>query len=89
MESGHWPLYRYDPRLIAEGRNPFQLDSKPPKIALRDYIYNETRYKMLEQSNPESARQFLVAAQEFVNQRWRKLEQMAKIETAPENQTLA
>ena len=52
VESGYWPLYRFDPRLRAEGKNPFQLDSKPPKVQFRDYAMNETRYRMLAQSDP-------------------------------------
>jgi pyruvate/2-oxoacid:ferredoxin oxidoreductase beta subunit len=55
VESGYWPLYRYDPRLRAEGKNPFQLDSKAPKIRFRDYALNETRYRMLAQSDPQTS----------------------------------
>ena len=47
VDSGHWPLYRYDPRLVDEGKNPFQLDSKAPSIPLKEYAYNENRYRML------------------------------------------
>jgi len=77
VDSGYWPLYRHDPRLKDEGKNPLQLDSKAPKIPLKDYIYNETRYRMLAQSNPEAAERLLVLAQEAVNERWQKYEQMA------------
>ncbi len=77
-ESGHWPLYRYDPRLKDEGKNPFQLDSKAPKIPLKDYVYNENRYRMLVQSDPEAADELIKEAQAFVNERWRKYEAMAK-----------
>ncbi len=80
--SGYWPLYRYDPRLRAEGKNPFQLDSKAPKIPLRDYAYNETRYRMLSQSMPERAEMLLAQAQAAVNARWQKYEQMARMEEA-------
>jgi hypothetical protein len=52
VESGYWPLYRFDPRLREEGKNPFQLDSKAPKIRFRDYALNETRYRMLMQIRP-------------------------------------
>ncbi|MCC6168094.1 MAG: pyruvate:ferredoxin (flavodoxin) oxidoreductase [Caldilineaceae bacterium] len=77
-EAGYWPLYRFDPRLKTEGKNPFQLDSKAPKIALRDYAYNENRYRMLAQSDPAAAEVLLKAAQEFVNQRWRRYEALAR-----------
>ena len=58
-QSGYWPLYRFDPRLKSEGKNPFQIDSKEPKISLRDYAYNESRYRMLAQSDPVSAAELL------------------------------
>jgi pyruvate-ferredoxin/flavodoxin oxidoreductase len=77
VESGYWPLYRYDPRLKIEGKNPFQLDSKPPKIRLEDYIYNETRYRVLTQTNPEAAARLLVEAQKVVEERWQRYQQMA------------
>jgi pyruvate-ferredoxin/flavodoxin oxidoreductase len=83
VESGHWPLYRYNPALELNHKNPFQLDSKAPKLPLRDYVYNETRYRMLEQSNPESAATLLAMAQEHVNEQWHKLELMAKTEVEP------
>ena len=53
VDSGHWPLYRYNPRLVDENKNPFQLDSSDPKIPLQDYIYTEGRYRMLQQSDPK------------------------------------
>jgi pyruvate-ferredoxin/flavodoxin oxidoreductase len=77
--SGHWPIYRYDPRLTSEGKNPFQLDAKPPSIPLKDYIYNETRYKMLTMSAPEIALSLLNEAQEDVQRNWRVYEFMASM----------
>ncbi len=47
VDSGAWPLYRYNPAQAAEGKNPLTLDSKAPKIPLKDYVYNETRYSSL------------------------------------------
>ncbi len=76
-ESGYWPLYRFDPRLKEQGRNPFQLDSKAPRIGFADYAYNETRYKMLTLSMPERAEQLMREAQMAVTERWQKYEQMA------------
>jgi pyruvate-ferredoxin/flavodoxin oxidoreductase len=75
--SGHWPLFRYDPRLGRQGKNPFQLDSRPPTIPLQKYAYNETRYTMLAQSKPEVARQLLSKAQEDVTRRWHLYEHWA------------
>ncbi len=80
VESGYWLLYRYNPALKAEGKNPLQLDSKAPSIPLKDYAYQETRYRMLEQSDPEAAARLLAEAQEAVNERWRKYERLAKME---------
>jgi pyruvate-ferredoxin/flavodoxin oxidoreductase len=81
--SGHWPLYRYDPRLREQGKNPLQLDSKPPSVPLRDYIYNENRYRMLVQSDPEVAEKLLQEAQRAVLNRWQRYEQMAAMEFGP------
>ncbi len=69
--SGYWPLMRYNPALRLEGKNPFQLDSKPPSIPLRQYAYQEARYTMLARSNPEAAANLLRLAQEDVERRWR------------------
>lgn len=77
-QAGYWPLYRYDPRLKEAGKNPFQLDSRAPKIPLQNYAYNENRYRMLAQSDPATAKQLLAHAQEAVNERWRKYEELAK-----------
>jgi len=77
VNAGHWPLFRYNPRLAAEGKNPFTLDSKAPSISLDKYIYNETRYTMLVRSNEEAAERLLKLAQEDVKARWRWYEQLA------------
>jgi pyruvate-ferredoxin/flavodoxin oxidoreductase len=79
VQSGHWPLFRYNPALVAQGKNPFQLDSKAPSIPLDKYIYNETRYTMLRQSNPEGAAHLLKEAQEDVNERWKIYEYRASM----------
>jgi len=69
--SGYWPLMRYNPSLRAEGKNPFQLDSRPPSIPLKDYSYNEARYTMLARSHPDVAAKLLAEAQEDVDREWR------------------
>ena len=56
VQSGYWPLFRYNPALADEGKNPFLLDSRAPAIPLQKYIYNETRYSMLVQSDPTTLR---------------------------------
>ena len=80
VESGYWPLFRYNPDLIKEGKNPLRLDSKAPKIPVKDYMYNETRFKMLTKINPQAAKEYLQHAQENVNWNWRRFEHMAKME---------
>jgi pyruvate-ferredoxin/flavodoxin oxidoreductase len=77
--SGYWPLMRYNPTLNLEGKNPFQLDSKPPSIPLKDYIYQEARYTILARTNPEAARQLLREAQEDVQRRWHLYENRASM----------
>jgi pyruvate-ferredoxin/flavodoxin oxidoreductase len=78
--SGHWPLFRYNPDLVKEGKNPLQLDSKAPTLPLKDYIYNETRYTILARSKPEQARWLLELAQEDVRTRWRLYEHWAAMQ---------
>jgi pyruvate-ferredoxin/flavodoxin oxidoreductase len=79
VDSGYWPLYRYDPMLASEGKNGFQLDSKAPSLALKDYIYTEGRYRILQQSDPAAARHLLGLAQEGVNERWKYYEQLSEL----------
>ncbi len=71
VDSGHWILYRYNPDLTKDGKNPLTLDSKEPSIPLTDYIYNESRYKMLQKSNPELAKQLADRAQQDVKDNWK------------------
>ena len=79
VDSGHWPLFRYNPLLSAEGKNPFKLESKAPKIPLKDYTYMETRYKMLTKSHPQQAEILMEHAQENVNKRFHYYEQLAAL----------
>jgi pyruvate-ferredoxin/flavodoxin oxidoreductase len=83
VKSGYWPLYRYDPRLREQGKNPLQLDSREPSVPLREYAYNENRYRMLAQSHPERAEQLLEEAQRTVVDLWRKYKHMATMEFDP------
>ncbi len=77
VQSGHWPLFRYNPDLAKAGQPALQLDSKAPSLPLRAYAYNETRYTMLAHSNPEAARRLLDEAQGDVRARWRFYEHLA------------
>jgi pyruvate-ferredoxin/flavodoxin oxidoreductase len=71
VQSGYWPLMRYNPSLRNEGKNPFQLDSRAPSIRLKEYAYREARYTMLARSNPELAAELLKEAQDDVERQWR------------------
>ena len=77
VASGHWPLLRYNPVLRQKNQNPFVLDSPRPTINLRDYAYNELRYKVLTQTNPVEAERLMVHAQNLVNLKWKTYEELA------------
>jgi pyruvate-ferredoxin/flavodoxin oxidoreductase len=77
VDSGHWPLYRYNPERKLAGQNPFQLDSKPPQLPLEKYVYREGRYQMLTQSHPEVAERLLDLAKADVEARWEVYRQLA------------
>ncbi len=77
VQSGFWPLYRFNPSLASEGKNPLQIDSRDPSIPLSQYVYNETRYRMLLQSDEQRAEALLKQAQHDVKSRWTYYKQMA------------
>jgi pyruvate-ferredoxin/flavodoxin oxidoreductase len=77
VQSGAWPLYRFNPTLIDEGKNPLKIDSKEPTIPVSKYAYNETRYRMLLQSNEQRAEALMKLAQKDVMNRWDLYRQMA------------
>jgi pyruvate-ferredoxin/flavodoxin oxidoreductase len=77
VESGHWPLVRYNPAVRESNENPFVLDSPRPRIPLKQYRYNEVRFKVLTHTNPKEAEQLMDLAQQAVNRRWSLYEEMA------------
>lgn len=77
VESGFWPLYRYDPRRLAAGKNPLQLDSKKPKGNYEEFAYNENRYRVLLKKDPARAEELMASAIDDIKSRWNLLEQMA------------
>ncbi len=79
VQSAYWPLFRYNPALAVEGRNPFQLDSRPASLPLEKYVYNEGRYSMLVGSAPEAAALLLADAQKDVATRWKIYEHWASM----------
>ncbi len=82
VRSGHWPLFRYDPRRAAQQENPLQLDSKEPSIAYRDFVSQETRFSMLWRSHPEAAERFLDAAQKHALSNFQHYRQLAELSYA-------
>ncbi len=78
VACGHWPLYRYNPELEAQGENPLVIDSKEPTISFEEYAYNENRYRALKASNPELAAALMREAEADVKRRWQYLKHMAK-----------
>ncbi len=78
VQSGYWPLYRYDPRRKDAGQNPFQLDSRAPKVSFRDYALNENRYRMLTLANPDEAENLFDAAQANVDAQWQRYQALAQ-----------
>ena len=77
VNSGHWPLMRYNPVLRMAGKNPFLLDSPRPRFPLRTYHENELRFRMLKASDPEAAERMLEFGQAQVARRWRDYEDMS------------
>ncbi len=79
VQSGAWPVYRYDPRLAQAGKNPLIIESKEPSIPVSQYAYNETRYKMLTLTDEARAEQLMREAQRDAKSRWTLYQQMAAI----------
>jgi pyruvate-ferredoxin/flavodoxin oxidoreductase len=82
VTSGHWPLFRYDPRRAAAGENPLHMDSKEPSIPYRDFASSETRFSMLFRTHPDAAERFLKQAQRQIKSRFHLYEQLAHIAVA-------
>ncbi len=86
VNSGHWGLFRYDPRRTARGENPLLVDSKPPSIPYRDFISTETRFSVLSRIHPDAAEKYLQLAQKHVHTKFSLYEQLAHlaVQKAPE-----
>lgn len=78
VAAGYWHTFRYDPRLAADGKNPFQLDSKAPTANYEDFIKNEVRYSALARSFPERAKELFEKAQETAADKYAKLVKLAQ-----------
>jgi pyruvate-ferredoxin/flavodoxin oxidoreductase len=79
VQSGIWPLYRFDPRRAAAGQPPLQIDSKPPRISVSDYMRNEARFRMVENIDPERFRRLGKEAAELARQRVAMYEQLSRV----------
>ncbi len=85
VDTGYWPLFRYNPQLINEGKNPMKLDSRSPKVPLKEFTQNETRFTMLDKSAPERAKELLELAQHDIAVRWNIYERLALSMEPPKN----
>jgi pyruvate-ferredoxin/flavodoxin oxidoreductase len=83
VASGHWPLFRYNPAMREVGENPFRLDSPRPTIPLKDYAYNELRYRALASTRAAEAEELLREAQAAVNDRYLRYEELAALDRGP------
>ena len=84
VEAGYWNLYRYNPALIAEGKNPFSLDSKEPTARYKDFILNEVRYSSLKRAFPEKADALYEKSEEDAKSKLSHLERLKAL-YAPED----
>jgi pyruvate-ferredoxin/flavodoxin oxidoreductase len=80
VKSGHWLLYRYNPALADEGKNPLQLDCKEPSLTFEEYAYTENRFRSLKAKNPERAAMLLKLGQQDCDRRWNLYRQMAAMD---------
>jgi len=80
VKSGHWPLFRFDPGRIAQGKNPLHLDSAEPSIPYREFVQSETRFSMLWHTHPDAAEQFLAEAQREVQHRYHYYKQLSELD---------
>ena len=82
VQTGYWPLFRFNPELIQQGANPLQIDSSPPSIPLEQYMRNETRFTLLNTSQPQRAKELQELAQSDVDYRRRLYESLAQVHAA-------
>jgi len=79
VDSGVWPLYRFDPRRVADGEPPMHLDYGPPRARVADYMRNESRFRMVERANPAQFKQYLKESTEAAERRYSVYQQLAGI----------
>jgi pyruvate-ferredoxin/flavodoxin oxidoreductase len=87
MKSGHWNLFRYDPRRTEQGKNPLQLDSKEPSIPYADFSSTEMRFSMLQRSHPEVASELINQAERDAKERYEHYKKLSEISFDSDNET--
>jgi pyruvate-ferredoxin/flavodoxin oxidoreductase len=87
VDSGVWPLYRFDPLRLANGEAPLHLDYGPPKAKVADYMRNESRFRMIERADPERYKKFLADSEEAARRRYLVYQQLAGISVPPAEAT--
>jgi pyruvate-ferredoxin/flavodoxin oxidoreductase len=83
VDSGVWPLYRFDPARLLEGKPPLHLDYGPPKAKVADYMSNESRFRMIERADPARYKKFLLDSEEAARRRYIVYQQLAGISVPP------
>ncbi|MDF1877615.1 pyruvate:ferredoxin (flavodoxin) oxidoreductase [Sulfurimonas sp. SAG-AH-194-L11] len=86
VDSGIWATFRYNPELEKEGKNPMLLDYKEPKIPVEDFMYNETRFSMVEKMNSDNAKEFIKTAQHHADEQYKRYKNMTNIEYSIEKE---
>src|SRR6202008_4612322 len=79
VDSGVWPLYRFDPRRLVKGEPPLHLDYGPPKVKVDEYLRNESRFRMVERADPARYKKFVAESQAAAERRYAVYEQLAGI----------
>jgi pyruvate-ferredoxin/flavodoxin oxidoreductase len=80
VEAGYWHLYRYNPLLKAEGKNPFTLDSKPPTASFKEFLLSEVRYASLQRTFPDLAEELFSKAEADAQERLGEYQRLAHLE---------
>jgi len=80
VAAGHWILYRYNPDLVGQGKNPLQLDSKEPSVPYEEYAFEEVRFRTLKAAMPERADELAKMATEFNKRRYWQYKRLAELD---------
>ena len=87
VQSGIWPTFRYNPELELEGKNPMIVDYKKPSKSVKEFMYNETRFKMVEKMNATEAKKFIQTAQNHADEQYKKYTNLKNIDYSDENES--